>query len=149
MTDEDSGIEGHLRGLSWTKGRRRRTVIYNLTVPFLKNNVDLCLFKCSPEELQNSYSTAASYVALGELKGGIDPAGADEHWKTARTALARMQTVFMSNGLTPHTFFIGAAIVKKMAQEIWTQLEEGKLENAANLTVEGQVASISWWLCSL
>jgi hypothetical protein len=72
MTDEDSGIEVHLRGLSWTKGRRRRTVIYNLTVPFLKNNVDLCLLKCSPEELPNSYRTASSYVALGELKGGID-----------------------------------------------------------------------------
>jgi hypothetical protein len=149
MTDEDSGIELHLRGLSWVKGRRRRTVVYNLTVPFLKNNVDLCLFNCSPEELQNNYRNPGSYIALGELKGGIDPAGADEHWKTARTALARIQTVFTQSGLNPHTFFIGAAIAKKMAYEIWTQLEQGTLENAANLTAEDQVASISRWLCNL
>ena len=149
MTDEDSGIEIHLRGLSWVKGKRRRTVVYNLTVPFLKNNVDLCLFNCSPDELKDSYRAPTSYIALGELKGGIDPAGADEHWKTARTAIIRIQTVFTQSGLTPHTFFIGAAIAKKMAQEIWTQLEAGTLENAANLTVDSQVASIARWLCKL
>jgi len=149
MASDDTDIELHLRGLCWTKGRRQRTVIYNLTVPFLKNNVDVCLFSCSPEELQTSCRAPASYVALGELKGGIDPAGADEHWKTARTALIRIQTVFGQSSLKPHTFFIGAAIAKKMASEIWFQLEDGTLENAANLTVESQVASISRWLCSL
>ncbi len=149
MTDEDSGIEIHLCGLSWTKGKRRRTVVYNRTVPFLKNNVDLCLFNCGPEELQTNYHILTAYVALGELKGGIDPAGADEHWKTARTALTRVQAAFAQEGLKPHTFFIGAAIAKKMAREIWGQLEDGTLENAANLTAENQVASISRWLCSL
>jgi hypothetical protein len=149
MTDEDSGIELHLRGLSWVKGRRQRTVVYNLTIPFFKNNVDLCLFNCGSEDIQNNYRNPASYIALGELKGGIDPAGADEHWKTARTALARIQTSFTQSGLAPHTFFIGAAIAKKMAQEIWNQLEIGALENAANLTAENQVVSISRWLCSL
>lgn len=149
MTDEDSGIELHMRGLSWMKGRRRRTVVYNVTVPFLKNNVDLCLFNSSPEELQHGYRTPASYIALGELKGGIDPAGADEHWKTARTALTRIRAVFTQSGLTPHTFFIGAAIARRMAQELWAELETGTLENAANLTADGQVASVSRWLCSL
>ena len=149
MPDDDSDIELHLRGLSWVKGRRRRTVVYNLTVPFLKNNVDLCLFDCGPEKLQKCYGTPASYVALGELKGGIDPAGADEHWKTARTALERIRTVFTRSTLEPHTFFIGAAIAKKMAQEIWADLTEGRLENAANLTIDDQVAAISRWLCSL
>lgn len=147
MTDDDAGIELHLRGLSWIRGRRQRTVLYNLTVPFMKNNVDICLFNRRPEEV--SAIDPAGYVALGELKGGIDPAGADEHWKTARTALNRIQVVFAQNGLTPHTFFIGAAIAKKMAHEIWSQLEDGTLENAANLTKENQVASISRWVCSL
>jgi hypothetical protein len=149
MPDDDSDIELHLRGLSWKKGRKHRTVIYNLTVPFIKNNVDLCLFNCSPERLPENLNTPASYIALGELKGGIDPAGADEHWKTARTALVRIRDVFVRNGLTPHTFFIGAAIAKKMAQEIWAELESGALENAANLTDDVQVASLSRWLCSL
>ncbi|HAJ78349.1 MAG TPA: hypothetical protein DCO75_01135, partial [Fibrobacteres bacterium] len=29
-----------------------------------------------------------------ELKGGIDPAGADEHWKTAKTAIDRIVSAF-------------------------------------------------------
>jgi len=93
--------------------------------------------------------TPNKYIALGELKGGIDPASADEHWKTARTALVRIQTAFTKVGLKPHTFFIGAAIGKKMAREIWELLSEGTLENAANLTNDEQIAVISRWLCGL
>src|SRR5215210_5013030 len=89
------------------------------------------------------------YVALGELKGGIDPAGADEHWKTARTALLRIREAFSSHGLAPASFFVGAAIVKGMAEEIWTQLENGALTNAANLTDANQVASLCRWLVNL
>ncbi len=147
--EDDSDIELHLRGLSWAKGKKRRTVIYNLTVPFLKNNVDLCLFNCLPEQLTDHVKLPASYIALGELKGGIDPAGADEHWKTARSALVRIRDVFARIGQVPHTFFIGAAIAKKMAQEIWAELETGTLENAANLTDGDQVHSLSRWLISL
>lgn len=147
--EDDSDVELHLRGLSWSAGEKRRTVIFNLTVPFLKNNVDLCLFNCDPEGLQACVGSPASYVALGELKGGIDPAGADEHWKTARSALERIRKAFEFSGMKPHTFFIGAAIAQKMAEEIWADLEAGQLRNAANLTVETQVAFVSRWLCSL
>ena len=146
----EADIELFLRGLSWTQGKRKRALIYNLTVPFLKNNVDLCLFDCRAKDLSTTtYQSPTAYVALGELKGGIDPAGADEHWKTARTALARIQAGFAARGLSPHTFFIGAAIEKKMADEIWRQLEAGSLENAANLTDERQIGSIARWLCHL
>ena len=51
--------------------------------------------------------------------------------------------------VNPHTFFIGAAIEPKMAQEIWGLLESGVIENAANLTDDNQIASITRWLCSL
>lgn len=147
---DDADIELSLRGLAWMSGRRKRTLIYNLTVPFLKNNVDLCLFACLPTEWSAAvYNEPKAYVSLGELKGGIDPAGADEHWKTARTALARIQQAFADYSCSPHPFFIGAAIEKKMAAEIWSQLEGGMLENAANLTDEKQLASIAQWLCSL
>jgi hypothetical protein len=81
--------------------------------------------------------------------GGIDPAGADEHWKTARTALERIRTAFSKAGLAPQTFFVGAAIENKMAGEIWEQLTSGMLGNAANLNEENQIASISRWLCTL
>lgn len=150
MTDDDSDIELYLRGLSWTSQKVKRTLIYNLTVPLVKNNIDLCLFKLTPAQVETTrYANPKSYIALGELKGGIDPAGADEHWKTARTALQRIHDAFSRAGASPHTFFVGAAIEKKMASEIWSQLESGMLSNAANLNVENQVASISGWLCNL
>jgi len=139
-----------LGGISWQRNGKNRTLIFNLTVPLVKNNVDLCLFNLSSQELEASkYALPESYIALGELKGGIDPAGADEHWKTARTSLERIQKSFGEAGQKPHTFFIGTAIEKKMAGEIWSELKNGSLSNAANLNDERQIASVSRWLCTL
>lgn len=150
MSEDDSEIELSLRGLNWKNNGQPRTLVYNLTVPLVKNNVDICLFNLDPDELQaTGYQLPRSYLALGELKGGIDPAGADEHWKTARAALDRIREAFSKAGHLPHTFFIGAAIEKKMASEIWDQLERGILANAANLHDPNQVASVSRWLCTL
>jgi len=79
-TGEEPDIELYLRAISWKAGNKKRTVVFNLTVPFLKNNVDLCMFACSDGDLsKETYNSPNSYIALGELKGGIDPAGADEH----------------------------------------------------------------------
>jgi len=150
LPEDDADIELHLRGLCWESRGKSRTVVYNLTVPFFRNNVDLCLFDCRAEDLdREKYKEPGLYIALGELKGGIDPAGADEHWKTARTALDRIHKAFAKHKLKPHTFFIGAAIEPKMASEIWSLLKRGVLENAANLTDEDQIASITRWLCGL
>ena len=150
MTDDDSEIELSLRGIHWHHNGKNRTLIYNLTVPLVQNNVDLCLFDLTPKEVEKTHHALPnSYIALGELKGGIDPAGADEHWKTARTALERIREAFSTAGFSPHTFFIGAAVEKKMAGEIWDQLKDGSLTNAANLNDESQVASVSRWLCTL
>ena len=150
MSQDDSDIDLHLRGLSWYVGAKPRTLIYNLTVPIVRNNIDLCLFDCGPDALlKETHNTATAYLALGELKGGIDPAGADEHWKTARTALGRIHTSFAKHKTKPKTFFIGAAVETKMATEIWTMLKKGELDNAANLTDDDQLASLTRWLCSL
>jgi hypothetical protein len=150
LPQDDADVEVWLRGLSWTVERRPRTLIYNLTVPLFRNNVDLCLFNCSVDNLtKDVLRDPAAYVALGELKGGIDPAGADEHWKTARTSLDRIHKAFAKHGHKPRTFFIGAAIEAKMASEIWVMLQRGILDNAANLTDEDQIASITRWLCGL
>lgn len=150
MTDDDAGIEFSLRGLNWQVENQNRTLIYNLVVPIIQNNVDMCLFSLPPDELESRrYRAAESYIALGELKGGIDPAGADEHWKTARAALDRIRESFSKAACSPHIFFVGAAIERKMADEIWSQLEGSILSNAANLNEANQVASISRWLCSL
>jgi hypothetical protein len=145
---DDTGIEVHIRGLSWTNKTASRTLIYNLTVPHVKNNIDLCLLNSSYTHLtKETFKDPTTYVAFGELKGGIDPAGADEHWKTARTALDRIHRAFKK--YNPETFFVGAAIEAKMASEIWTLLETGIIHNAANLTNDDQVAFLSKWLCSL
>jgi len=150
LPQDDADVELSLRGLSWDTGNAPRTLVYNLTVPLFRNNVDLSLFNCSAGGLTHEViKTPSAYIALGELKGGIDPAGADEHWKTARTALNRIHEAFSKQRLKPHTFFIGAAIETKMAREIWEMLKRGRLENAANLTDDDQVASVSKWLCTL
>ncbi len=150
LPDIDADVELSLRGLCWHSKRGTRTLLYNVTVPFFRNNVDLSLLDCSSENLtRDVLGTPATYIALGELKGGIDPAGADEHWKTARTALGRISEAFSKRNCKPKTFFIGAAIESKMAIEIWEMLKQGKLGNAANLTDDEQVASLSRWLCNL
>jgi hypothetical protein len=150
LPGDDTDIELRLRGLAWVSDKGDRTLIYNLTVPIVRNNVDLCLFNCSASRISSSiHQTPSAYIALGELKGGIDPAGADEHWKTARSALNRINSAFKKRQHKPHTFFIGAAIEAKMALEIWSLLKSGALENAANLTDENQIASITRWLCAL
>ncbi len=150
MTNDDAGIESSLRGLSWATSEAQRTIIFNLKVPLIGNNVDICVFNCSPDQLgPKIYGNATRYIALGELKGGIDPAGADEHWKTARTALGRVRDGFANHNTNPPTFFVGAAIEKNMSKEIWSQLGNGSLTNAANLIQPDQVASLCAWLVSL
>ena len=147
--DDDADIELYLTSLSWSNKGRDRIMIYNRKVPFIGNNIDLCLLNCNLQELNTAFTAPSRYIALGELKGGIDPAGADEHWKTARTSLTRIRKAFSDKGFSPHIFFVGAAIENSMAEEIWHQLEDGTLTNAANLTNADQVASLCGWLCSL
>ena len=145
----DADIELYIKGINWSSKGRDRTIIYNRKQPLVKKNVDLCLLTCTPGGLSAALKTPSLYIALGELKGGIDPAGADEHWKTARTSLTRIQKAFSKKGFSPDLFFVGAAIESSMADEIWDQLKKGTLSNAANLTNADQVASLCGWLCGL
>ena len=144
----ESELERRIKGLYWTSKGKNRVLIYNLTVPIVKKNVDLCLFDCSPQEItfgqknNSAHQVSNKYIALGELKGGIDPAGADEHWKTANSALERIRKAFLKESCEPKTFFIGAAIEKAMAQEIYQQLKKRTLANSANLTNEKQIVSL-------
>ncbi|MEH2070310.1 MAG: type II restriction endonuclease [Nostoc sp.] len=146
QSNDNTDIELRLRGISWYSNGKNRTFIYNLNVPIVKKNIDICLFNCEPSKIdKNLVLDPNSYIALGELKGGIDPAGADEHWKTANSALTRIKTAFNKYNLSPSTFFVGAAIENSMAEEIWHQLNSGILTNAANLTKPDQVASLCAW----
>lgn len=149
-------IENYIKGLSWKNKSGNRILLLNITVPNVGKNIDLCLINGSYKDLGNDCYNKKKYIkepkyfiALGELKGGIDPAGADEHWKTANTALDRIRQSFRKSNLIPKTFFIGAAIEISMSKEIFNQLEKGVLTNAANLTDEKQVFSLCKWLVNL
>jgi type II restriction enzyme len=147
---DDADVEIYLKGLAWSRRDSARTLIYNLLLPLTKNNVDMCLFNCTHAAFsRETVKMPHAYLAFGELKGGIDPTGADEHWKTARSALHRIQGAFAENGLKPKSFFIGAAIEAKMAEEIWKLLSSGQLDNAANLTNDQQLDGIARWLCDI
>ncbi len=145
----DPDIEFQTNALSWINDQGSRTLRYNYTPAIVRKNIDFCLLACPFRDFDLAALDGSLYVALGELKGGIDPAGADEHWKTARTALLRIRNAFSALNLTPASLFIGAAIVNSMASEIWTQLEDGTLTNAANLTNDAQLAAICGWIIGL
>ena len=128
----------------------------NINVPIIGKNVDLSLFDGEPTDFIAKGKTTNSihrlpekYIALGELKGGIDLAGADEHWKTANSALERIRAGFNKNQLSPKTFFVGAAIESSMAKEIYKHLEKKTLTNAGNLTNDKQLTSVCDWLINL
>jgi type II restriction enzyme len=140
--NNDFSIEEQLKALSWKNPKgNNRVLAFNLNIPIVKNNIDICYFDADIETYNNGIivNTPEKILMLGELKGGIDPAGADEHWKTGNTALNRIRESFAKHDLKIETSFIAAAIEKKMASEILSQLQSKTLSNAANLTIDKQL----------
>jgi type II restriction enzyme len=112
----------------WQKQR----IIFNKKPKFIDKSIDIIVLK-KDGDLENPLD----YLACGELKSGIDPAGADEHWKTAKSALARIRDNFNRRKINPpYLFFIGAAIENSMAAEAVEMLKTGELDFAANLYKE-------------
>lgn len=150
---DDTDIEIHLKGLSWKNKNGIRTLIYNKNIPLVKKNVDFSILKSRPEKInftkESAHLIPENYIAFGELKGGIDPSGADEHWKTANSALNRIRESFAKRSIKILTFFVGAAIESTMSQEIFSQLQSGILTNAANLNNEYQVSSLCSWVITI
>lgn len=152
----DQGIKPNLGTSRLNKVNRiewpERLMLFNRTPRFISKNIDVIML-----DLSHSYQkeadlleTPEAFLACGELKGGIDPAGADEHWKTARSALNRIVESFEKIEMVPpHLFFIGAAIAKAMGEEIYGNLKNGKLAHAANLTQDAQVQDLAKWIVSL
>ena len=145
------GIESNVKALHWKNKNGSRILILNANIPTVEKNVDICLFQGGPDRYEDGKIVRHEEYALmfGELKGGIDPAGADEHWKTANSALNRIRNSFQRNGYIVKTSFIGAAIALAMAKEIYSQLQDGTLSNAANLTKNDQLIEYCNWLIDL
>ena len=90
------------------------------------------------------------YLACGELKSGNDPAGGDEHWKTAWAAFDRIRNPSsVTKDFQPELFFIGRAIESVMATNIFERLESGVFSFAANLSSSQQIVALTQWLTSL
>ena len=141
------GDEAAAKTIKWQNGEYCRMLVHNLNVPGVSKNVDFVVFNkavgnTDAKSLSPILADKKNYVVMGELKGGIDPAGADEHWKTARAALDRIRASFKK----VYIAFVGAAIEKAMAEEIFTQLQSGLLDYAANLTDERQLSAFCEWL---
>jgi len=148
---DDYGIENNIRAIHWVSNGNDRVFAFNLKIPAIGKNVDLCLFNCDAQgyALGNIVKNNMPMLMLGELKGGIDPAGADEHWKTANTALDRIRSAFSDREEPLLTSFVGAAIERSMADEIFAQINTKTLSFAANLTKEEQLIEYCSWLLSI
>jgi hypothetical protein len=71
----------------------------------------------------------------GELKGGADPAGSDEHWKTATRAFDRILLACEHTERSkPPLSFIATILVERVAREAAEWIAEGKLTSVYNLT---------------
>lgn len=151
---QDAGLEKKIKAISWSHNNQSRVLVLNVNVSIVRKNIDLILLDAKHQELilkgkdraKSIHKVNEKYIALGELKSGIDPAGADEHWKTANSAFGRIRNSFEMKGLNPLTFFVGAAIEAEMAREIYNQLEDKTLAMAANLTEDKQLTSICHWI---
>lgn len=147
--EDDYQIEEKLKAISWTYKSETKVLSFNMNIPTVKNNVDICLFTSTPETFDSVLENPANAIMFGELKGGIDPAGADEHWKTGNSALNRIRDSFAKINIPIKTSFVGAAIEIKMATEIFAQLSNGILTNAANLTKNDHLVEYCNWIIQL
>jgi type II restriction enzyme len=139
---------GKIQAVFW----KNRYLLFDFKPKLIGKNIDAILINtsnCLEEIGREVFEQPGRYVACGELKGGIDPAGADEHWKTANSALERIRDCFMNLDRKPALFFVGAAIEVSMANEIYRQLQNKKLTFAANLNNSDQVEDLANWLTQL
>ncbi|MBI5293818.1 MAG: XcyI family restriction endonuclease [Chloroflexi bacterium] len=95
-------------------------------------------YKIGPD--LSSVSGEGTFVWGGELKGGADPAGSDEHWKTAKSAFDRILDAATETGRPkPKLSFIATILVDRVAREAALWIQQGKLTSVYNLT---QIAEI-------
>ena len=140
-----------ISAITWEYNGVKKVLFFNSKITLVDNNVDICLYDCSnvPFNSKMAKEHPECAIMFGELKGGIDPAGADEHWKTGNSALERIRDSFIPRGYRIHTSFVAAAIEKKMAREIFSQLRNETLSFAINLTYDNQLCDYCNWLIRL
>lgn len=134
-----------VKAIYWKYKKQAYVLGFNMNIEKVHKNVDINLFKGTPTQFETGElaKSDTAPIMFGELKGGIDPAGADEHWKTGNSALRRDRDAF--NGKV-YTSFVAAAIAHNMAVEIFKQLSDNILSNVANLYKEDQLSNYAEWI---
>lgn len=133
----------NVKAMSWKHNQEDYVLGLNLNIKKIGKNIDINLFRGGKDDYSQDLIQSDAVIMFGELKGGIDPAGADEHWKTGNSSLQRDRVAFNNKILTS---FVGAAIAKSMADEIYRQLQSGVLSNAANLYKDDQLTNYAKWI---
>lgn len=139
--------EEKIAAILWGK----RALLFDAKPRWINKNIDVILLNYSnSQDLMFLREDPNSFLACGEIKGGADPAGSDEHWKTAKSALDRIRDAFSNlEKSPPPLFFAGQAIVSGVAEEIIADLNRNRLAKAANLARENQVRDLAQWLLGL
>lgn len=138
-----------IKAITWNYCNKDKVVFFDSTISIVGKNIDICLYYGGDSFHNVNDISKEKALMFGELKGGIDPAGADEHWKTGNTALERIRNSFLKEDVYVKTSFLAAAIEQNMALEIWEQLSSGILSNAANITVDKQLTNYCDWIIRL
>lgn len=93
-------------------------------------------FRIGPDIIVQTPDNTFPWAA--EVKGGADPAGSDEHWKTATRAFERIIEAADGTGRrVPRLTFMATILVDRVAQEALLWLRQGKLASVHNLTKIG------------
>jgi hypothetical protein len=138
VVDEQTDLEAELRSLE-----EQRVVYHEVR---LRNGNRLLLnrqitwrdgegnaYRIGPDLLSSSDGTDILWGS--ELKGGADPAGSDEHWKTATRAFDRILLACERTGRPqPPLSFIATILVERVAREAAEWIAQGKLTSVYNLT---------------
>jgi hypothetical protein len=114
------------RQINMTNGNQ---VLLNRQIKWADSRIGPDLITGTPVEGDLTYPWA------GELKGGADPAGSDEHWKTATQAFNRIIEAAENAGQpVPMLSFMATILVDRVAREAELWLQQGKLTSVHNLT---------------
>ncbi len=90
-------------------------------------------YKIGPD--LSAISPGEAFTWGSELKGGADPAGSDEHWKTATRAFERILDAVEKTGRPkPKLSFMATILVDRVAREAALWIQQGKLTSVYNLT---------------
>jgi type II restriction enzyme len=103
-------------------------LLCNRTPKWIGKNIDMIIVK---ENVSSTQIEKDDCTLFGEIKGGFDPAGSDEHWKTAKSALDRIRR--QQGNKEWNYIFAGRCIVDSVADEIIEMIDNGDLSFAINI----------------